>query len=50
VRRLLRNRFVRAGLIALAILALVPLIRAHVLRLPPKTLPMQRPAQTENGY
>ncbi len=49
MKRLLRNRFVRAGLIVLIILILTPLIRACVLGLPPRLLPMQRAAQTAAG-
>lgn len=47
MKRLLRNRYIRAALIALLILALTPVIRARVLGLEPKLLPMQRPAASQ---
>ncbi len=43
----MRNRYIRAALIALLILALTPLVRARVFGLEPKLLPMQRPAATQ---
>ncbi len=49
MKRLLRNRYVRAALIALLILALLPLIRARVFGLEPKLLPMQRPAASQDA-
>ncbi len=48
MRKLMKNRFVRAGLIALALLILTPLVHRYVLGLPPRTLPMERPAQAQD--
>ena len=47
MKRLMRNRFIRAALIALIILALTPVIRARVFGLEPKLLPMQRQAVSQ---
>ena len=47
MRKLLKNRLVRAALIALALLILTPLVRMYVLGLSPRQLPMQRVETSE---
>ena len=47
MKRLLRNRYIRAALIALLILALTPVIPARVLGLEPRQLPMRQAADMQ---